>query len=114
MDGYAAFANGDAEGAMANISDSIEWVVGGESAVSGTYHGKEEVGKFWAQLAEKGFQNSATEFIADGDKVAVITANSAGGEDARTVDILDYDEAGQLVRFESFGGEDVFDRIFPK
>ncbi len=113
-DGYEAFGRGDAEGAMADISDSIEWVVGGDSAVSGTYHGKEEVGKFWAQLAEKGFENSATEFLADGDKVAVITTGSAGGEEARTVDVLEYDGDGKLIRFESFGGENVFDRVFPK
>ena len=55
-EGYDAFAKGDAEGAMANISDSVEWVVGGDSSVSGIYRGKEEVGKFWAQLGEKGFQ----------------------------------------------------------
>ena len=79
-DGYEAFARGDAAGAMANISDSVEWVVGGDSAVSGTYHGKEEVGKFWGRLAEAGFQNKPSEYIADGDKVAVLAVGSAGGE----------------------------------
>lgn len=113
-DGYEAFGRGDAEGAMAKISDSIEWVVGGDSAVSGSHHGKEEVGKFWGQIAEKGFSTTATEFIADGDKVAVITDNTVGGEEVRTVDILTYDGNGELVRFEGFGGEGLFDRIFPK
>ena len=113
-EGYDAFARGDAEGAMANISDSVEWVVGGDSSVSGTYRGKEEVGKFWAQLGEKGFQGRPSEFIADGDKVAVLTANSVGGEEASAVDILTYDGDGQLIRFESFGGEGVLDRVFPK
>ena len=113
-DGYEAFARGDAAGAMANISDSVEWVVGGDSAVSGTYHGKEEVGKFWSQLAEKGFQNKPSEYIADGDKVAVLAVGSAGGEEAPAVDILTYDGAGQLTRFEAFGGNDVLERAFPK
>ena len=58
-DGYEAFARGDAAGAMANISDSVEWVVGGDSAVSGTYHGKEEVGKFWSQTRGEGFPEQA-------------------------------------------------------
>lgn len=111
--GYEAFARGDAEGAMADISDSIEWVVGGDSAVTGTYSGKDEVGQFWGQLAEKGFQTDVTEMIAEGDKVAVVTTNRVGDDEARTVDILTYD-GGQLVRFESFGGEDVLDRVFPK
>lgn len=113
-DGYDAFSRGDAEGAMAAIADSIEWVVGGDSAVTGTYSGKEEVGQFWAQLAEKGFQTDVDDMIADGDKVAVVTTNRAGDEEARTVDILTYDDGGKLVRFESFGGEDVLDRAFAK
>ena len=99
---------------MANISDSVEWVVGGDSAVSGTYHGKEEVGKFWGRLAEAGFQNKPSEYIADGDKVAVLAVGSAGGEEAPAVDILTYDGAGQLTRFEAFGGNDVLERAFPK
>jgi uncharacterized protein len=113
--GYEAFGRGDAEGAMANISDSVEWVVKGDSAVSGTYRGKEQVaGQLWAPLAEKGFQTNPSEFIADNDKVAVLTTWSGGGEEARVVDILTYDGQGQLAHFESFGGEDMLDRVFPK
>ena len=111
-DGYDAFGRGDVEGATANISDSIEWVVGGDNAVTGTYRGKEEVVGFWGKLAEKGFQTRPTEFLADGDKVAVLTADSAGGEEVRAVDVLTYDDSGQLVRFETFGGEQLLDRVF--
>jgi hypothetical protein len=57
----SAFGRGDAEGAMENISDSIERVVAGDNAVSGTYRGKEQVGEFWAQIAEKGFQTKPVE-----------------------------------------------------
>jgi uncharacterized protein len=113
-DGYEAFSRGDAERAMENISDSIEWVVAGDSAVSGTYRGKEEVGKLWAQIGEKGFQTEPVEFLAEGDKVVVLTKDSAGGEESRTVDVLTYDTDGQLARFETFGGEKLFDRVFPK
>ncbi|MGI8631440.1 MAG: nuclear transport factor 2 family protein [Solirubrobacterales bacterium] len=113
-DGYEAFGKGDAEGAMANISDSAVWVVGGDNALTGTYNGKQEVGGFWGQLAEKGFQVQPTEFLADGDKVAVLTKTSVGGEEAEGADVLTYDGSGQLVRFETFGGETVLDRAFPK
>lgn len=113
-DGYAAFSAGDAEGAMANISDSIEWVVGGDSAVTGTYNGKQEVGGFWAQLGEKGFQTNPTEFIAEGDKVIVLTTDSVGGDQSEDVDVLTYDDDGQLVQFETFGGDDLFDKAFPR
>lgn len=113
-DGYDAFSKGDAEEAMANISDSIEWVVSGDNSVSGTYSGKEEVGGFWGKLAEKGFRTEVTEFLADGDKVAAITTNSIAGEETKVVDILTYDGGGQLVRFESYGGEELLDRAFAK
>jgi uncharacterized protein len=113
-EGYEAFGRGDAEGAMANFCDSIEWLVGGESALTGTYRGKGEVAQFFAQVAEKGFQTRPSEFLADGDKVAVISTNSVGGEEARTVDILTYDGEGRLVHFEFFGGENMLDRAFPR
>ncbi|MGI8632272.1 MAG: nuclear transport factor 2 family protein [Solirubrobacterales bacterium] len=113
-EGYEAFGKGDAEGAMANISDSIVWVVGGDNALTGTYNGKQEVAGVWGQLAEKGFQTQPTEFLADGDKVAVLATTSVGGEEAENVDVATYDGSGQMVRFETFGGETVLDRAFPK
>jgi uncharacterized protein len=112
--GYEAFGRGDAEGAMANFSDSIEWLVGGDNALTGTYRGKGEVGQFFGQIAEKGFQTRPIDFLADGDKVAVICVDSIGGEEARTVDILTYDGEGRLVHFETFGGEAILDRAFPR
>ena len=44
IDGYAAFGAMDADGAMKDISDSIEWVVRGDSSLTGSYNGKEAVG----------------------------------------------------------------------
>ena len=38
--GYAAFSAGDVETVMSLFDDDVEWVQPGESAVSGTYHGK--------------------------------------------------------------------------
>lgn len=114
MDGYENFGKGDVESAMAQISDSIEWVVGGDSAVTGIYHGKEEVLGFWGKLAEKGFQVEPGEFLADGDKVIVMAKDSVGVSEVRTVDVLTYDSAGELIRFESFGGDALLDEEFPK
>lgn len=114
MDGYAAFSRGDAEGAMAAIADSIEWVVKGDNAVTGTYTGKQEVGGFWAQLGEKDFQVNPTEFIAEGNKVVVLTTVSVGGREGNNVDVLTYDDSGNLTRFESFGEEELLNTAFPK
>ena len=112
--GYEAFGRGDAEGAMATISDSVEWVVPGDSALSGVYRGKEEVGGLWAQIGEKGFRTEPREFLADGDKVVVLTTYSIGSDNAQVVDVASYDSSGKLARFEAYGGEALFDRHFPK
>jgi uncharacterized protein len=114
IDGYAAFGAMDAEGAMKDISDSIEWVVGGDSALTGTYNGKEEVGGFWMKLLEKGFRTTPKEFIAEGDKVVVICDTSIGEEQAESVNVLSYDSDGELIRFETYGGEELLDRAFPR
>jgi ketosteroid isomerase-like protein len=114
VDGYAAFGAMDAEGAMKDISDSIEWVVSGDSSVSGSYHGKDEVGGLWMQLLEKGFQTTPKEFIAEGDKVVVVCDTSLGGEQAGAVNVLSYDGDGKLTRFETYGGEELLNRTFPR
>jgi len=113
-DGYENFGKGDAEAAMAQISGTVVWVVGGDSALTGTYNGKEELGGLWGKLAEKGFQTRPDEFLAEGDKVMVMTTVSVAGEEDRTVDVLSYDSDGQLVRFESFGGDALLDKVFAK
>ncbi len=67
---YAAFAAGDVETASADLADDIEWVVPGNSALSGTYRGKGEVVDFWMRLAEKGFITTPQHFFGDEDRVA--------------------------------------------
>ncbi len=52
--GYEAFSAGDLETVMSLFDDDIEWVQPGESAVSGTFHGKTEVMEQFGRLAEKG------------------------------------------------------------
>ena len=112
--GYAAFGQGDAEAAMENIADSIQWVVGGDSSVSGTYTGKDEVLGFWGKLLEVGVTTNPSEFLADGNRVVVLTTVSAGGVSRDVADVLTYDGDGNLTRFQSFGGEDLLNQAFPK
>ena len=112
--GYEAFSRGDAEGAMATLSDTVEWVVSGDSALGGVYRGKEEVGGLWAQIGQKDFRTEPSEFLADGDKVVVLTTYSVGSDKAQAVDVATYDANGKVARFEAFGGDALFDRHFPK
>jgi ketosteroid isomerase-like protein len=114
VNGYAAFGAMDPEGAMKDISDSIEWVVGGDNALTGTFRGKEEVGEFWMKLVEKGFTTTPKEFIADGNKVVVLCDVELNGERSESADVLSYDEDGKLVRFQTFGDDAVLDRAFPR
>jgi ketosteroid isomerase-like protein len=114
VDGYAAFGAMDAEGAMKDISDSIEWVVSGDSSLTGTYNGKDEVGGLWMKLIEKGFQTTPKEFIAEGDKVVVICDTRIGEEQVEAVNVLSYDSDGKLIRFEAYGGEELLNRTFAR
>ena len=69
QDAYAAFSSGDAEGAMRNIDDSIEWTVRGDNALTGTYNGKQAVGELWGKFMSKDFRTEPHDYIAEGDKV---------------------------------------------
>jgi ketosteroid isomerase-like protein len=111
---YRAFSAGDAEGAMANIDDSVTWTAQGDNALTGTYNGKQEVGELWGQLAGKSFSTEPHDFIADGDKVVVLTTVTLEGESSENADVLTYSADGKLVAFETIGDPAVGNRVFPK
>ena len=108
---YAAFAAGDAAGAMENIADDIEWVVAGNSAISGTLHGKQQVGEFWATLAAKNFATSPEYWFSDDERVVVLTHVTVDGGEADQADVLTYRD-GKLVRFQSAGDTALLERVF--
>ena len=113
-DAYRAFSSGDGEGAMRNMDDSIEWTVRGDNALTGTYNGKQEVGECWGKLAGKGFKTEPHDFIADGDKVVVLTTATLDGDSVEGADVLTYNGDGKLVAFDSLEDEAVTNRVFPK
>ena len=81
QDAYAAFGNGDAEGAMRDIDDSIEWTVRGDNAPTGTYNDKQAVGELWTEFMSKDFGSRPHDFVAEGDKVVVLTTVKLEGDD---------------------------------
>jgi ketosteroid isomerase-like protein len=99
---YEAFAAGDVEAASANLADDIEWIVPGNSKVSGTYHGKDEVIAFWMTLGGKGFSTSPEHFLADDDRVVVLTSVTADGHTADSVDVMTFRD-GKVVKFQIAG-----------
>ena len=96
---YAAFAAGDAAAAMADLADDVEWIVPGNSTVSGTYRGKQEVGAFWAVLATHSFTTDPEHFLADEERGVVLTRTTSDGKSADQVDVLTMRD-GKTVKFQ--------------
>jgi ketosteroid isomerase-like protein len=108
---YAAFSAGDAAGAMENMADDIEWITPGNSAISGTIHGKEAVGKLWQTIAEKGFTTTPQYWFSDEERVVVLTHTTVEGGEADQADVLTYRD-GTLVKFQSAGDTALLERVF--
>jgi uncharacterized protein len=108
---YAAFSAGDADKAMENMAEDIEWIVPGDSAISGTLHGKQEVAAAWGKLAEKGFTTSPQYWFADDERVVVLTQVPMGGEHADHADVLTYRDS-KLVKFQTAADTALLERIF--
>ena len=111
--GYAAFTAGDVETVMSLFDDDIEWVQPGESAVSGTYHGKAEVMEYMGRLAEKSVTVKLIRLVAEGDTVVAITEVSAGGETGEDADVFTIRD-GKTVRAEMHGDTALLERVFGK
>ena len=109
--GYAAFAAGDLETAMSDLDDDVEWVVLGNSTVSGTYRGKAEVTELFAKVAEQSFTTTPSRFLADDDVVVVLTQVTAGGESAPQVDVVTFRD-GKIVKAQGFGDTAMAERVF--
>jgi ketosteroid isomerase-like protein len=111
---YKAFSEGDAAGAMANMDEGIVWTVRGDNALTGTYRGKGEIGELWAKFAEKGVSTEPRDFVADGDKVVVLTTAGIDGESTEAADVLTFNEEGKLIAFEQIGDPAIGNRVFAR
>lgn len=110
---YRAFGEGDAAGAMENIDDSAVWTARGDSSLSGTYEGKAQIGELWAKLGEKGLKTEPHDFLAEGNKVVVLTTVTLDGERDEAADVLTYNEEGKLIAFDQLGDPAIVNRVFP-
>lgn len=108
---YQAFAKADIDGATKNMADDIEWIVPGNSAISGTYRGKDEVIQFFMALAEKSFETHPEYFIAEGDHVVVLTRTVADGQESENVDVLTFRD-GKVVKFQVAGDTALQEKVF--
>jgi uncharacterized protein len=111
--GYAAFAAGDVQTVMDLFDDDIEWVQPGQSAISGTFHGKAEVMEFMGRLAEKAPTVTVKRLLAEGDTVLAITEVTVDGETSEDVDVMTIRD-GKTVRMEVHGDTALLERIYGK
>jgi len=111
--GYEAFAARDIETVMSLFDDDIEWVQPGDSAVSGTFHGKTEVMEHLGRLAEKSPTVNIKRLIAEGDTVVAITDVSAGGETGEDADVFTIRD-GKTIRMEVHGDTALIERVYGK
>ena len=109
--GYAAFSAGDAAAAMEEMADDIVWVVPGNSAISGTTHGKQELGEMWGRMAEKGFSVSPQYWFSDDERVVVLSHNPLAGEQVDVADVLTFRD-GKLARFQTTSDTALLERVF--
>ena len=70
--------------------DDVEFVLPGNSTVSGTYRGKAELTDMFAKLAEQSLTITPSRFLADGDVVVVLSQITACGESAPTADAFSF------------------------
>jgi uncharacterized protein len=108
---YEAFSNADLDGALKNLDDDIEWIVPGNSTISGTYRGKDEVAQFFMTIAGKSFTTSPEHFIAEGDHVVVLTRTTADGHSSEQADVLTFRD-GKVVKFQSAGDTALEEQIW--
>lgn len=111
--GYEAFSAGDVEAVLDSFADDIEWVQPGESAISGTYHGKAEVMEYLGRLAEKSVKVKVNRLLADGDLVVALTEVTMGdlsGDDADVFTVRD----GKTVRVQIHGDTALMERVYGK
>ena len=109
--GYAAFNAGDLETALSVFDDTVEWTIGGQSTISGTYRGKGELTELLAQLAQKSTSAEPKTFLADGDVVVVLTEVTREGETSQEADVFTFGN-GKVVKAQSFGDTAMQERIF--
>lgn len=108
-EGYAAFSCGDMTTLAEILAPDVEWVVGGDNVLTGTYHGRDAVFDFLGRILgiTGGTFIAALEALAEVEPGMVlayvrVTAEANGlSYDEESVQRLDMAD-GQVVRFRTF------------
>ncbi|KUI29133.1 DUF4440 domain-containing protein [Mycobacterium sp. IS-1742] len=109
--GYDAFAAGDIETVMNLFDDNIEWVQPGNSTISGTFHGKGELGSFLAKMADKPLEVRVNRLLADGDTVVALTDVVMDGNHTTDADVFTLRD-GKTVRVEIHADTALMEKVY--
>ena len=109
--GIEAFSSADIETMMSLFDDNIEWIQPGDSAISGTYHGKQELAELLAKMGEKQTSVSTSRFLADGDLVVVLGRSTVAGETTDQAQAITV-RNGKAVHVQSYADTATQERIF--
>jgi uncharacterized protein len=109
--GYEAFSAGDIDAVMALFDDNIEWVQPGNSAISGTFHGKAELGEHLSRLAEKSVTVKLNRLLADGDTVIALTEVTVGDERGADADVFTV-RNGKTLRVQVHTDTAIMERVY--
>jgi uncharacterized protein len=109
--GYEAFAAGDVDTVMSLFDDDLEWIQPGNSAVSGTYHGKAELGELLGQMADKQTTVKVNRLLGDGNTVVALTDVTSDGELSHDADVFTLRD-GKTVRVEIYADTAMMERVY--
>ena len=109
--GYEAFGRGDLDAVLSFYDDNIEWTRPGSSAISGTYHGKGEIGELLRRLGGQTTTVKPLRFLADGDTVVVFSEATVGGETSQDVEVFTMRD-GKAVAARTYGDTALMERVF--
>ncbi|MGI9557605.1 MAG: nuclear transport factor 2 family protein [Solirubrobacterales bacterium] len=96
---YEAWTQGDPQPALDSFADDIEWIVPGNTALSGTYNGKDEIMAMWQRLPEHLRGLDTQYYLSDGERVAVLYNVQLDAGDADQVDVLTFKD-GKVVKYQ--------------
>ena len=108
---YAAFTSGDIAAAAVNHADDIEWIIPGNSAISGTHKGKDAVLALWGRLPEHFRGMELEHFFSDGERVVVLVHteyDSGGADEAHVLTFRD----DKLVKWQLAGDTALMERAW--
>jgi uncharacterized protein len=108
---FEGFAQGDSGPMAGDLADDIEWIVPGNSAISGTKRGKDEVFAHWQRFAEQLRGLEMKHYLSDGEHVAVAYDLTFDGGSCPGVDVLTYRD-GKIVTFQAHADTALMERVY--